>query len=199
MNFEKEYFINSKTSNYKCYTTKKYNDLALELISFLNLKEGDYVLDFGCATGHLLKCIKCNTKCKVKGTDISLWAIEYGKKNFGLQRELEYYNINLLATHPDYIFFLDVLEHIESGMLNNILKIASESVKKAILVRVPVSLKEGENFVLEVSRNDKTHIQVHCKSWWINLFKKYQLTKIEYVNLKHIYNSDGVLAVLLKK
>jgi len=199
MNFKEDYFIKSKISNYKDYTKKKYDLLTKELVDILGLKKEDYVVDFGCATGKLINCLKRNCNCKVKGTDISFWAINYGKKELGLDEELEFYNLNLLTTNPDYLLLLDVLEHIPQEDLEDLLAIISKGDYKGILVRVPVAAKEGENFALEVSKNDKTHIQIHDKQWWKRLFVKYGFNYCELVKGKFIYDSEGVFAAIFRK
>jgi hypothetical protein len=92
---------------------------------------------------------------------------------------------------------LDVLEHIPSiTEINKYLKIANV---KNVVVRIPVSEKEGEPYVLLVSRNDSTHVQCHTKQWWIDLFKKHNFELIKKLNTKSIYDSEGVFAGVFKK
>lgn len=198
MQFEKNYFVNSKISNYKDYRKKKYADHCKDLINRLNIQETDTILDYGCATGALLYEFKRIGLDNIKGTDISIWAIEEGKKRYGLNRELEYYNVNLLTEKWDYVLFLDVLEHMPTFEINNILKILGENKPKRVVLRVPISKKEGEDYVLPVSRNDKTHIQCHSRKWWVNTFNKNGF-KIDYdMHTKSLYSSPGVFVGVFK-
>ena len=68
-----------------------------------------------------------------------------------------------------------------------------------IVARVPVAKNEGDNFCLEISRNDKTHIQIHAKEWWENLFSKFGYIKKVDILKENIYDSEGVLARVYEK
>ena len=198
MKFEKNYFIKSKTSNYDNYLGKKYKDLCEDLIRHFKIKKRNTILDFGCGVGILVNEFVEKRFKKVKGTDISHWAIETGKDMFNLDC-LEYYNRNLLTKSNDYVLCLDVLEHIPEYEINFILSILNLNKKGKVVMRVPVSLKEGEPYVLECSRKDKTHIQCHTKQWWINKFNEHGFSLIEELDLTTIYSSDGVFAGVFEK
>jgi len=193
MKFEKDYFIDSSTSNYRNYPKKIFRNQVEELVNYFGLKKSDRILDYGCACGGLLKEFKERGFRNIKGTDISHWAIDFGKRNFELENELEYYNRNLLSENMDYIFFLDVLEHIPLFETMFLLEILQKSPpSKYILVRVPVTRREGDDYFLDVSKNDKTHIQRHNKKWWIKLFEKYNFKLTDKPHLSSIYDSMGV-------
>jgi len=195
MNFEKDYYINSETSNYIDYTNKKFDSL-FEDLKRIPISNDKSILDFGCATGGLVNCFYKNGYSKIKGTDISYWAIDYGRKQYKLSNKiLNHYNRQLLEKPFDFIFFLDVLEHIPLEELNSILSLIKNINK--VIVRLPVSKREGENFVLDVSKNDKTHIQIHNKAWWMRLFRKHGFKKYKILKKNSIYESEGVLARIL--
>jgi hypothetical protein len=161
------------------------------------MKKTDKILDFGSATGGLLKELKSFGYTNLKGTDISYWCIDYGKEIYKLGDILEYFNVNLLTQDHDFIFLLDVLEHIPSiTEIEKYLKIAQT---KRIVVRIPVSIKQGEPYFLDVSRNDSTHVQCHTKEFWINLFEKYDFILEKKLHTKAIYDSNGVFAGVFKK
>jgi len=192
LNFEKDYYVQSKTSNYEDYRKKKFSSLVDNLIDDLKLTSELKILDFGCATGGLIAEFKLRNFAFLKGTDISYWSIEYGRTNYDLENILEYYNLNLLTLDFDYVLFLDVLEHV-SGIteIENIIKIVKANF---IIVRIPVSKIEGDPYVLEVSRNDTTHVQCHTKEWWINIFNKYGFVLNKIFKTESIYDSEGVFA-----
>lgn len=192
--FEEKYFVGaSGNSNYVDYRTKKFSDLADNIVNILSLNKEDRILDFGCATGALLKELKDKGFYNIKGTDISNWAIEYGKDTFLLDNELDFYNRNLLYEDFDYIIMLDVLEHLPDYELETVLKLISKgNNNKKLLVRIPVSAIEGEDFVLEVSKNDRTHIQIHSKDWWIEKFNSFGFIFVIDVHENSIYSSNGV-------
>ncbi len=199
MKFESGYFVNSKISNYKNYLQRKFNDQSEDLINYFKMKKSDKIMDFGCATGGLIYGFKKLGFKNIKGTDISYWSIKYGKETLELEKELEYYNLNLLTKSKDYLIILDVLEHVPTKEeIEEILRLGKQNLKKNVILRVPVCAEEGEDFFLKVSRNDKTHVQCHCKEWWIKLLEKLGFVLEEELNLNSIYSSTGVLAAVFK-
>lgn len=186
--FDENYYINSTISNYSDYREKKFTGLANDLFPYLRNK---IVLDYGAATGGLVHSLR-ELGISCVGTDISYWAITYGRKHYGLPEDvLQLYNMQLLEYHFDTVLFLDVLEHIPNYDLNNILEIIKAP---QIIVRIPVSSVEGEDFVLDVSKNDKTHIQVHAKEWWFSSFREAYYTEFLPLSTDNIYDSEGVMA-----
>lgn len=199
MAFEEKYFVQSQTSNYKDYRKKKFKSLVDDLIEFFKLKPTTRILDFGCATGGLLKEFKNRGYKKIKGTDPSFWAIEYGHKKFKLIKELEFYNVSLLTMKHDLTLFLDVLEHVPTEEeIQNFLRLLKLSNTQNVVVRVPVSASEGKPYVLAVSNNDKTHVQCHTKRWWKRLFEKGGYKLVGTIKGKSIYDSDGVFVGVFK-
>ncbi len=192
MQFESEYFKDSKISNYKDYELeKKYSLMVLELIKLFDIKKKEFILDFGCATGVLLDEFFKRGYFNIAGTDVSYWAISEGKKKKGVSPFLYYYNLDLVNSYFDYIFFFDVLEHIHDEELEKILSLLTS---QNLLVKIPVSKNEGEPFFLEVSRKDVSHIQCHAKGWWIKLFEKFGYRMEKPVTGKTIYDSEGLFA-----
>lgn len=198
MNFEKDYYINSEISNYNNYTHKKFNTLCEDLITTAKINKSNSILDFGCATGGLVSCFYNNEFKNIKGTDISYWAICYGREQFNLPVEvLNHYNRQLLEGDFDYILFLDVLEHIPTEELHKLFSLITKT--KQLIVRIPVSKIEGENYVLDVSKNDKTHIQIHSKEWWNNFFEHQNFITKDILQTESIYESEGVLARVYRR
>lgn len=194
-NFTAEYFLKSHISNYNDYTAKKFDKLCRDLVVGCNIQYKDYIVDFGCATGGLLSEFKNKGFRYLKGTDISNWAISFGQKEYGLINELEYFNSNLLWAEKDWLIMLDVLEHIDTPELGSVLDLISQSnIKKGIILRIPVSAQEGKNFVLDVSKNDRTHIQIHSKKFWEQLFEGIGFTTKKVLAEETIYESEGVMA-----
>ena len=194
--FEREYFIHSSTGNYRDYRERKFSSLSEDNI--LDLKVTDTILDFGCATGGLLFEFKTRGFTKVRGTDLSYWAVDYGRQTFGLaNEELQYHNVNLLTIPSDVLFFLDVLEHVPT--VDEIIKFLTIANTTRVVIRVPISRKEGELYVFDVSNNDVTHIQCHKKSWWIELVEHCGYKLDALLQGKVIYDSEGVFAGVFNK
>jgi predicted TPR repeat methyltransferase len=198
--FEQSYFEESYCSNYLKYTDRCYDKLAVALASECSMKTKDVIVDYGCATGTLISSLKKLGFKKLTGTDISYWAIEYGKRQFHLTKELQHYNRNLLLAPKDWLIVLDVLEHMPTRKeLRLTFKLIQTSIiRKGLIVRVPVSAKEKEDFYFEESRKDKTHFQKHCKKWWLKFFASFDFYPLKYfASEPQIWDSTGVLAVLL--
>lgn len=199
LTFEKGYFKDSEVSNYEDYMQRKHDHLADDIIAEVKLLPSEKVIDFGAATGSLIKELIARGHKEVYGTDISYWAVSYGKEKLGLNNHIQYYNLELLNDDKDYVIALDVLEHIPTEKeLDLIVGRIANSLHKGLVLRVPVSKNEGENFFLEVSRNDKTHFQCHSADWWIGYLGSKGLFFDKHFTSKSIYSSDGVLAGLFK-
>jgi len=197
--FDKEYFVGGTESNYKDYPSRKHNNLAKDIIKTLKIKPQDFVLDYGCGTGSLVNELRKKIY-SVKGTDISKWAIDYGKRFFELKNNLIHYDKKLLNKEQHHILMLDVLEHCQDKELDSIFnQLKRNTLNPNILVRIPVAAIEHEDFVLDISKKDKTHIQTHSKCWWHSLFLKKGFDVIKIVREKTIYDSDGVLVWVIKK
>lgn len=199
--FGKDYFMDSKVSNYRNYREKKFDNLADDLIEFLPLRPTDTVLDIGCATGGLMFALKCKGISLIKGMDHSLWAVSEGRQMFGFNNnDLQYYSLNLLNDNKDWVLILDVLEHMPNGELERVLKLLSDyPPNKGVVVRIPVSKSEGMDFALEVSQNDKTHIQIHDKNWWISKLGSFGFEEVRRIEMQSIYDSEGVFCAVFKK
>lgn len=194
MNFEDRYFKDSPISNYKDYTQKKYDDLCEDLIA-LGVGRGHEIVDFGCATGSLLHEFSVRGYEYLFGTDVSWWAIAEGRRRYGFSKDvLHHLNYSLLEMGAGWVFALDVLEHVGMAELEHIIGIMNCG---RLVVRVPVSAKEGEAYVLPVSRNDKTHIQCHTKPWWIKTLSPKFVYEGSIMG-KAIYDSPGVFAAVFR-
>lgn len=200
MTFEKNYFVGKTDSNYVDYRLKKFDGLASDLIEELPIRPLDTVVDIGCATGGLMSSLQRNGIHKVRGMDMSIWAIQYGRETFGFSsEELQYYSLNLVGMNKDWALSLDVLEHCPSGELERLLGLLdTHPPRKGLAVRIPVSAKEGEDFVLDVSKNDRTHIQIHSKEYWKDLFGKNGFEESRRIERKTIYDSEGVYCAVFK-
>ena len=201
--FEKHYFVGAKVSNYRDYRKRKFEQQAKDLDALFRrfglMPEKAHIVDFGCATGGLIRELKKLGYRNLQGTDISQWAIDCGISNYGLGSELQYYNRNILRQNPlDAVLFLDVLEHIPEYEIEFLLSIMSHSKVSYAVCRIPVSLKEGEDFMLDVSRNDKTHITCHSKNWWISLFAFHGYSLAMPIKTNSIYDSEGVMCGVFK-
>jgi len=192
-NFTEDYF---KTGNYINYLSKseRYYKLSEEITDLLNkigYENKEYkILDYGCAIGFLLDGLKKLNYNNLYAYDISNWAKDVLKeKNYNIV------NMNKINEF-DIVFVLDVLEHMTDDQIDEFFK---KIKSKIIIYRIPVSNNGGKNFVLEVSNNDKTHINCKEKKDWVELFKKYNYNFNIKLNLNTIYDSEGVMCGIVFK
>lgn len=182
-----------QTNNYKDYLFKKdrYSKLAIELndffdkINILRDKESK-LLDYGCAVGFFLDGISSIGYKNTNGYDISEWAITQVDKKHNI--------IDINKEHNfDAVFFLDVLEHMTDEDIKEVFKKIKSNIA---VVRIPCRLENENDFFLEISRMDKTHINCKTKKEWIKLFTENGYKNFIKLNLNNIYDSSGVFCAV---
>jgi SAM-dependent methyltransferase len=183
-----------KSGNYLDYLSReeKYKSLALELKPLLLDLNINNILDFGCGVGFLVKHInEMGFNCL--GYETSFWALNYGKKFI---TEDIFNDVDFLKKEYDCFLFFDSLEHNYVSFIENILY----SIKSQYLfIRIPVSEYGSNNFFLDVSRRDPTHVTCMSKQSWLQLFKRFQFEEIYRFKGKYIWDSPGVLCAILQK
>lgn len=150
-------------------------------------------MDFGCAVGFLVKHLTLNNLCI--GYDISDWAIDYGKNVLNIDPLTNSYQ-KVIEKEYDTVLFLDVLEHIR---LQEVHQILGDLKSKSIIVRIPVPEHDNGDFLLDVSKNDPTHITKLSKQSWINVFKKHYYNCVKPLDLNHIWDSPGVFCAYFER
>jgi len=183
-NYKESYY---KTANYVSYLdrSEKYEKTARELehlLSSLKINKTPY-LDYGCAVGHLVKGFNSIGVNNIEGYDISEWAVNEAK-----QRGLNVSNEIDTKKYYGVVFFLDVLEHMTFGELNELFFSLSMN---SFIFRIPVVKEEGQDYVLECSRQDPTHIIRWTKPQWDSLFYSFGYKPLS-LDLNTIYDTEGV-------
>lgn len=187
--FDKNYFTSINYVDYleRGYRYDKLINELLDLLQKLNLfdinDKSKYILDFGCAVGHVLTALERRNIPKVYGVDISDWALEYAYEHgLAVQKSVSWH------IHHKLVLALDVFEH----MLLDDLKNFFEQIKTDVIIfRIPICKNSGEDYVLQVSRNDPTHLIRWTKDEWKTFFKVHGYFPID-LNLYTMYNSEGV-------
>ena len=188
--FDEQYY---RSNNYVDYLSKRerYVKTAEEIqqvfhkFSVIDLEST--ILDYGCSLGFLIKGFEKAGFKNVSGYDISDWAVEQATKN----------GCNIL-NHAQGTFdlgiFLDVLEHMTDQQIAELF--AGLKLDK-VLVRIPCAVVEQPNeFYLEVSRRDVTHINCKTDQDWIAVFKGLGYYNCFRLNMSTIYDSPGCFCCL---
>lgn len=182
--FDEDYF---KTVNYLDYLNRggRYDQLADEImgqLKVLNLDDGP-ILDFGCAVGHLLASLKKMGYNDCYGVDISDWALEQAaNKGLNVSDEIHSGSVHGVT------FSLDVFEHMTEKDLDATISLIDTRV---LVMRVPICANVGEDYVLECSRADPTHLIRWTREEWQTYLVSKGYVPLD-INLHTIYNSEGV-------
>jgi len=188
--FDEQYY---RSNNYVDYLSKRerYVRTAEEIKQvfhkFSMIDTQSTILDYGCSLGFLIKGFEKAGFKNVSGYDISDWAVEQARKN----------GCNIL-NHAQGTFdlgvFLDVLEHMTD---QQIVELFGQLHLSKVLVRIPCAVVEQpDQFYLEVSRRDPTHINCKTDQDWIALFKRLGYDTCFRLNMSTIYDSPGCFCCL---
>ena len=155
--YDADYYLdglNSGKSNYENYSWMP--DLTLPMADHLKralqLKDGDTVLDVGCARGYLVKALRMRG-VNAFGYDTSEWAVancDEGVKG--------YVSNTLPGDRYDHVVMKDVAEHIHPDDLHHLLSTLLVSTRKSMLLIVPLSAQINGLYLRPEDNADSSHI-----------------------------------------
>ena len=167
--YDADYFERGLESGKSLYTNYRWIPeltipLAYEFIKILDLKEGEKVLDFGCAKGYLVKALRL-LHIDAYGIDASDYAVS------NVPAELASYvvkstplNCANLAKHIwRAVIAKDVLEHLEKDEIDQALRWFSSCSDKIFVV---VPLGDGDKYLVPAYDLDVTHKVRESLDWW---------------------------------
>lgn len=172
--FGEDYYINGikcGISNYVDYTWLPGLTLlmAKSFVDIFGVSRESTVLDFGCARGYFVKALRQH-RIKAFGVDISEWAIK------NCDPDVVGYVYNKLEDCPpsfDYVFSKDVLEHIPTENLTQILEKLFSICTEAAIFIVPLAKCEGGEYIYPNDELDKTHIHRKTLQGWVDLIEPF--------------------------
>jgi len=190
--FNETYFHSINYSDYT-FREKKYLNTAQDLIDTFKLVSEDYLLDYGCAVGFLMSGYKKLNLHNVYGFDISLWALNESKK-----KDLVVTNDLSILNDKKYKLttVLDVFEHMFDEDVDVVLNTLNTEL---LVVRIPVKLENENDFHLEVSRKDLSHINCKTKEEWISKIENFNFKYETEIKTESIYDAPGVFCGYFKK
>ena len=168
--FDEDYYmrgVETGKSNYQNY--RWLPELTIPMVEslkrHLHIQDGDYVLDFGCGPGMLVKAMRM---CGVHavGYDISKWAIE------NCDESVKHEVSNDLALGQriyDFIIAKDVMEHIPVSQLKNLIPGLCDSTRKSILIIVPLTSYRNGDYIRKEDEADITHVIRYTLDDWLRL------------------------------
>ena len=98
--------------------------------------------------------------------------------------------------NSDILIVLDVFEHMTDDEINEFFKKSDSDV---MIARIPVADFSENDFYLEVSKADKTHINCKDKNGWKEFFIKQGYKNFLSLNLLTIYDTTGVFCFIALK
>jgi len=170
--YDADYFLRGKETGKSLYTDYRWMpDLTIPMAEAIaihtGIKEGDKVLDFGCARGYLIRAF-LELGYLAYGYDISKWALINCDK-MAVNRTSFIWKDVAERGPFDLVIAKDVLEHVEFNLLNDVIKDISLITGK-IFVVVPLSPSHGKPYTVPEYEQDITHV-IRMPLWdWHRLF-----------------------------
>jgi 2-polyprenyl-3-methyl-5-hydroxy-6-metoxy-1,4-benzoquinol methylase len=180
--YEKEYrqlYVGDKEPLENFFKTQIIRGQNIERTISQNMNysfKNKFVLEVGCGAGGILKHFK-KTGCRIKGCDLDMNYLNYGKENYNLDLEYGTLNTIQLQEKPDIIIYSHVLEHILN--LNDEL----QTIKKV--------LKPGGYLYIEVPsvKNMKHHLSY--KSDFLKILQNAHTYHFTQTSLKNLLGKNG--------
>lgn len=155
--YDADYYLNgpaTSKSNYENYSWKP--DLTLPMADHLKralrVRDGDTVLDVGCARGYLVKALRMRG-VNAFGYDTSEWAIA------NCDEAVKGYVSNELPDGKfDHVVMKDVAEHIEPEDLVQLLRSLLDKTRKSLLLIVPLTAEVNGIYLRPEDNADLSHV-----------------------------------------
>ncbi len=181
--YDEDYFergLSSGKSGYDNYRwlpelTIKF---AYKIIKKLNLREGDKVLDYGCAKGFLVKALRI-LDIDAYGCDISNYAIRNSDMEVREYCKLIRNKIPF-ADEFKWVIAKDVFEHLHEKELETILKNILKTNKNLFVI---VPFGKNNKFIVPAYDLDITHKLAKPLDWWEKKFEScgWKVDKFSYL------------------
>jgi len=165
--YGEDYFLRGKQCSLSLYENYRWlPDLTLPMAKTIaqhcGFERRDTLLDFGCARGYLVKAL-AQLGYDAYGTDVSRWALN------NCDEEVQDRVGGIWPNKPiDWVIAKDVLEHIETGEIVQVIE-RFGNARKGIFVVVPLS-HDGSVYVVPEYDLDVTHVQRMGLYDWAGLF-----------------------------
>lgn len=168
--YDEDYFLRGKEKGVSLYENYRWMpDLTIQMVKRIvehcGIDKKDTILDFGCARGYVVKAFR-QLGHIAYGIDVSKWAIE------NQDPEVDQFVMcdTEFAGEYDWVVAKDVLEHVPEveQTIDNLMSGAN----KGVFVVVPLSLFNGEPYIVADYEKDVTHLHRLCLSSWAKMFMR---------------------------
>ena len=171
--YNADYFetgVQSGKSGYQDYrwmperTIKFAHKVAREL----SLRDGDKILDYGCAKGFMVKAFRI-LDIKAYGCDISKYALSKADAEVAPYCKLITNGEIPFVENFRTIISKDVFEHLDELTLEKVLRECGRVSQKLFAI---IPLGDGKRFVIPSYELDVTHNLRKSREWWENKFEE---------------------------
>lgn len=180
--YDADYYLNGPAtgkSNYKDYSWKP--DLTLPMADWLkrclHIRDGETLLDVGCARGYLVKALRMRGVL-ASGYDTSEWAIQ------NADVEVRPYVSTCLNAQPmgwDYVTAKDVFEHIPLPDLRQLVGKLVAATRRKLLIIVPLSWHKGGPYLRTEDNSDPSHVHAWTLPDWIAFIGEFVPPSVGFV------------------
>jgi SAM-dependent methyltransferase len=175
--YDEEYFergLQTGRSNYENYRWMPELTLRMahHMIQHLGLREGDSVLDFGCAKGFIVRALRI-LGIDAYGCDVSSYAIDHSYPDVRPYLALIPPGETEMPFDKrfDLVLSKDVLEHMTVDKVDCFLK-ESRSITSRQFHVIPIG-NCADRFVVPEYELDDTHVLRREKDWWFRKFTEH--------------------------
>lgn len=189
--FTREYYENGKRLGLSCYENYRWLPeltipMAEALVAQLGIEEKDFILDYGCAKGYLVKALR-GMGYNAWGLDISEYAISQADPE---TKPYLYLGPNFTGTFA-WIICKDVLEHIEEKELHETLVRLRYNCLNLFVV---VPLGHGNAYTIPEMEKDVTH-RIRQPLWWWGA----ELEKAGFKSIRSAFSMPGIKEAWTRK
>ena len=178
--FNEDYFENGVKKGISCYEDyhwmpqRSFRE-GLSYIDYLGLNKNNYVLDFGCGKGFLVRALR-ELEIRADGCDISEYALSFAPKGCWNCEKESWDSYKNRYTH---IIAKDVFEHLIPKQLLEIVKNLSSLASKMMCV---VPMGDNGKYRIPEYHWDISHLIIENETWWTKTFSLAGWTIIDSTN-----------------
>lgn len=165
--YDKDYYERGRETgkswlqNYHWMPRRSFKE-AFAFIDYLGLSERDFVLDFGCAKGFLVRALR-ELEIMADGCDISEYALSFAPKGCWNCGDLSQWE-NKKYSH---VLVKDVFEHMTKKQLYQTLQKIS---KLSPLIMCVIPMGDKGIYRIPEYHKDMSHIIAEDEEWWEKSF-----------------------------
>lgn len=171
--YDADYFLRGPESGKSLYTDYRWmpeatRPMVASMVSALGITHAHTVLDFGCSRGYVVRALR-EMEYRAFGVDVSDWALENADERAKLFCGYPELMLSPIKRY-DWIIAKDVLEHVED--LQPTIDRIMHAATVGVFAVVPLSLMDGDPYIVAEYEKDVTHLHRLCLSSWAKMFMR---------------------------